>query len=221
MSEKKKTGNRRIQVAFAIAVLIGAIILLVVTERAARTPEPGPPPDAPQTGSLATPPSSSAASPSGEVATMPAAAAVDAAPGPTPQRAFFASPAAPPPPGERSALADGLHAASGDGREDLARVASLFTAFADHFHELPVGNNAEITAALAGDNPRGLAVIPADHPAINPRGELVDRWGTPYFFHQLGAGAMQVRSAGPDLRMHSADDIVMPGTEEDGGEAAP
>jgi hypothetical protein len=147
-------------------------------------------------------------------------AAVPTEPGPTPQRAFYAAPATPPAPEARSGLADELHAAAGDGRRDLTIVASLFTAFADHYHELPVGTNAEITAALAGDNARGLAVLPADHPAINAAGELVDRWGTPYFFHQLGAGTMEVRSAGPDRRMHSADDLVQPQIGPAGGQGA-
>ena len=212
MSENKKQGNRRIQIAFAVAVLIGAIIMLIAMERASR-PEvpPAPPPATPQTGSTTTPPSSSAASPSQGAAPRPSAAPVVVEPGPTATRAFFASPAAPPPPpAERSPLADRLHASNTDGRADLTVVASLVSTFLDHFHEIPIGNNAEITAALAGDNGRGLAVLPADHPAINAQGELCDRWGTPFFFHQIDAGAMQVRSAGPDRRMHTTDDLVHP-----------
>jgi len=213
MSEKKKQGNRRLQLIFAGAVLIGAIILLIAMERASRTPNISPPPDAPTTGSTTTPPSPSAASPSPGVANAAPAAPVVVEPGPTPTRAFFASPSTPPPPEEHSALAADLHSPRIDPRRDLAIVASLFSAYADHFRELPIGNNAEITAALAGDNPRGLAVIPADHPAIDARGELTDRWGTPYFFHQIGAGVMQIRSAGPDRRMHTQDDLVLPPPE--------
>jgi hypothetical protein len=194
-------------------VLIGAIIMLIAMERASKTDEPAPPPDAPKTGSTTTPPSTSAASPSLGVATNAPAAPMVVEPGPTPVRAFFATPAAPPPPEERIALADELLSPASDPRRDLAIVASLFTTYADHFRELPIGNNAEITAALAGDNTRGLAVIPADHRAINDKGELTDRWGTPFFFHQLGGGTMQIRSAGPDRRMHTTDDLVVPPPE--------
>lgn len=219
MSEKKNQGNRRLHIVFAIAVLIGAIILIVAMERAAKTSDgAGPPPDAPQSGSLATPPIDSAASPSPGVAP---ASTIVVEPGPTPVRAFYADPAAPPPPLERSALADELNAPANTPARDLAIVASLFTAFADHFHQLPIGNNAEITAALAGDNPRGLAVIPADHPAISREGELIDRWGTPFFFHQLGRGVMQIRSAGPDRRMYTADDTLLPKPETQTAEFAP
>jgi hypothetical protein len=222
MSEKTNQGNKRLHLVFAIAVLIGAIILLIAMERASKSPGDAPPPDAPQTGSTATPPSTSAASPFQEGATKaPGAPASVVEPGPTPVRAFFATPAAPPPPQERITLADDLLSPTADPRADLAIVASLFTTYADHFRELPVGNNAEITAALAGDNTRGLAVIPADHRAIDARGELVDRWGTPFFFHQLGAGTMQIRSAGPDRRMHTSDDLVAPPPEPPSADFVP
>lgn len=218
MSEKKPQGNKRLQLAFAVAVLIGAIILLVAVEWGAKPVEsPPPPPAAPQTGSNATtPPSSSAASPSQGVAPTPASAPapVVVEPGPTPTRAFFATPTAPPPPEERSALADALNTPATTGRQDLEIVASVLSAFTDHFRELPIGNNAEITAALAGDNTRGIALLPADHPAINAQGELVDRWGSPYFFHQIGEGLMQIRSAGPDRRLYSDDDLIVPKPEE-------
>ena len=85
--------------------------------------------------------------------------------------------------------------------------------------ENPVGLNAEITRALTGQNRAGLALIPSNHPAINPQGELVDRWGRPYFFHALSSRRMQVRSGGPDLRMWTGDDVVDPPDQGLGSEA--
>ena len=52
------------------------------------------------------------------------------------------------------------------------------------------------------------ALIPPDHPAINRRGELCDRWGTPFFFHAESAKQMSIRSAGPDKKMWTDDDVV-------------
>jgi len=72
-----------------------------------------------------------------------------------------------------------------------------------------VGENAEITAVLAGRNRLQLALIPPSHPAINRAGELCDRWGTPFFFHALSGTQMEIRSAGPDRRLWSADDVVL------------
>ena len=73
----------------------------------------------------------------------------------------------------------------------------------------PVGTNPEITAALSGNNPKGINFIKAeDGMRINGNGELVDPWGTPYFFHQLSGTDMEIHSAGPDRIMWTPDDLV-------------
>lgn len=74
----------------------------------------------------------------------------------------------------------------------------------------PVGTNPEITAALNGNNPKGANFIQPDAGMrINAKGELVDPWGTPYFFHQLSGTEMEIHSAGPDRVMWTADDLVV------------
>ncbi len=73
----------------------------------------------------------------------------------------------------------------------------------------PVGVNAEITSQLNGHNPKQVYFIqPENGMRINSQGELVDPWGTPYFFHQLSGKEMEIRSAGPDRVMWTADDLV-------------
>jgi hypothetical protein len=73
----------------------------------------------------------------------------------------------------------------------------------------PVGTNPEITAALTGKNPKQINFL-AGQPGvlIDAAGELVDAWGTPYFFHQLSATEMEIHSAGPDKIMWTSDDLV-------------
>jgi len=112
---------------------------------------------------------------------------------------------------ERSHLADELNAVNGTVARDLAILATVLDAWQTNFPRTgnPVGENAEITAALAGANPLRLALIPPGHPALNSRGELCDRWGTPFFFHQIGARQMEIRSAGPDRRLYTDDDVVL------------
>jgi hypothetical protein len=73
----------------------------------------------------------------------------------------------------------------------------------------PVGTNPEITKALQGDNPKQISFLKADGNRVNGNGELVDPWGTPYFFHQLSGTEMEIRSAGPDKRMWTGDDLVV------------
>lgn len=72
--------------------------------------------------------------------------------------------------------------------------------------ENPIGTNAEITKALNGGNPRQARLLP-EGMTLNRDGELVDRWGKPYFFHQLSKDQMEIRSAGPDQQMWTEDDI--------------
>jgi hypothetical protein len=111
---------------------------------------------------------------------------------------------------ERSQLADGLNSPAGDVHSDLRLVNAIFLAYRGALRSGdPVGENSEITAALRGRNRLGFAFIPVDCPAINAKGELCDRWGTPYFFHQLSGEAMEIRSAGPDRKLWTADDQVL------------
>jgi hypothetical protein len=66
------------------------------------------------------------------------------------------------------------------------------------------------TAALNGDNPKGVHFLnPEKGMRVNDRGELVDPWGTPFFFHQLSGTQTEIRSAGPDKQMWTADDLVI------------
>ena len=71
----------------------------------------------------------------------------------------------------------------------------------------PVGDNAEITRSLRGSNLKQLKLKLPDNSPLNAEGELCDIWGTPYFFHQLSGKHMEIRSAGPDRKMWTADDI--------------
>ncbi|MDB6128687.1 MAG: hypothetical protein JWM35_2583 [Verrucomicrobia bacterium] len=113
------------------------------------------------------------------------------------------------PPEARSELADQLNAPNATIQGDLRVVQSVIEAYRSNFHENPIGTNTEITAALTGRNRLLLALIPSNHPAINLKGELCDRWGRPFFFHQLSGTQMEIRSSGPDKTMWTEDDAVL------------
>ncbi len=109
-----------------------------------------------------------------------------------------------------SQLADDLNSPKSDIHADLRLLNDLFMHYRSAVRDdNPVGDNADITAVLTGRNRLGFAFIPKDHPAINANGELCDRWGTPYFFHQLSGEEMEIRSAGPDRKLWTADDEVL------------
>jgi len=102
--------------------------------------------------------------------------------------------------------------------DDLASVApetvlenmrTTIRQYGSLFAGNPVGTNPEITQALQGENPKHLNFLKADGNRVNSQGELVDLWGTPYFFHQISGNEMEIRSAGPDHVMYTADDLVI------------
>ena len=91
----------------------------------------------------------------------------------------------------------------------LQKVSHAMHDYASMFGSNPVGTNPEITTALNGNNPRQANFInPEDGMRVNGNGELVDAWGTPYFFHQLSGTDMEIHSAGPDRVMWTADDLI-------------
>ena len=93
-------------------------------------------------------------------------------------------------------------------RVAIEQIRHTVRQFGLTFDGNPVGNNAEITAALSGDNPKGIQFLGFDNSRTNAKGELVDQWQTPYFFHQLTSTKMEIRSAGADREMFTGDDIV-------------
>jgi len=71
----------------------------------------------------------------------------------------------------------------------------------------PLSANEDWADLFLGKNSAQEAFLPPSHVALNAHGQLVDRWQTPLFFHALGGGRYEIRSAGPDKKMWSADDI--------------
>lgn len=96
---------------------------------------------------------------------------------------------------------------------DLKIVESLVVnalAFSHEAHQPTLELNEDITRALTGANPEGIVLLPSDHPAIDGQGRLCDRWGTPYSFHPLSTATIEIRSAGPDRKFFTNDDLQWP-----------
>ena len=108
----------------------------------------------------------------------------------------------------RSPMADRLNAPDGTIREDVEILGSILRNYQLALGGNPIGSNREITAQLTGRNPRRHAPVPGDVPAIDENGQLVDRWGTPFFFHALDSREMEIRSAGPDRDLYTDDDVL-------------
>jgi hypothetical protein len=89
------------------------------------------------------------------------------------------------------------------------KVSLMIRDYRTRMGENPVGTNAEIMKAIMGGNAAKATLGPPEDQKLNDNGELIDRWGTPYFFHQLSAQQMEIRSAGPDKQMWTDDDILV------------
>lgn len=101
---------------------------------------------------------------------------------------------------------------STDPLEDLKAIDRVLTGYfsiiKDH-SKYPIGGNADLAAALRGENAGQQAFLPADHPAFDATEQLVDRWGTPLFVHPVAGRELELRSAGPDREMFTDDDIEL------------
>ncbi len=92
----------------------------------------------------------------------------------------------------------------------LENMSHVFRQYNQMFGGNPVGINSEITSQLSGENPKHINFLNSeDGVRINEKGELIDPWGTPYFFHQLSGTEMEIHSAGPDRIMWTSDDLVI------------
>ena len=71
----------------------------------------------------------------------------------------------------------------------------------------PLSANEDWADLFRGRNAARERFLPDTHVAMNTNGQLADRWHTPLFFHALGGGRYELRSAGPDKKLWTADDI--------------
>lgn len=179
-------------------VLAGAVALWILLHSK---------PSAPPAGVLATP-----VAPAGQPGHSSSAANLPVATGSA--SVLGANSSSPPPPANPAANAGRVEPATA-APPDLSpeivvqNVRHAITEYGAMFGGNPVGNNPEITAALAGNNPKQINFIkPEAGLRVNESGELVDAWGTPLFFHQLSGTDTEVRSAGPDRKMWTPDDLV-------------
>ena len=93
-------------------------------------------------------------------------------------------------------------------RVEADSIALNLRHYGQRFGGNPTGTNAEIVKTLNGGNPQGVRYLPQENLRLNDQGELLDTWGTPYFFHQMSAQKMEIRSAGPDKTLWTRDDII-------------
>jgi hypothetical protein len=103
--------------------------------------------------------------------------------------------------------------AGSSAEDDLKQVAEVWQSallLIKDYDRFPLPDNAAITAFLQGKNPHRVAWIRPGHPAVSGNGELLDRWDSPLFFHRESSRTTTFRSAGPDRKLWTEDDVVWP-----------
>ncbi len=89
----------------------------------------------------------------------------------------------------------------------ISRLMDNFTLLVKSAADRPLSANEDWAAAFRGMNPAHERFLPDQSIALNGQGQLVDRWGSPLFFHALGEKRFELRSAGPDKKLWTADDL--------------
>lgn len=107
-------------------------------------------------------------------------------------------------------LARQLHDKDIPAEEDIQILDAILGYYRMMNKSNPVaGENFEVINSLMGKNKQSIVVFPTNHPDLDENGNLLDRWGTPYFFHSLSATLLDIQSAGPDRQRGSADDLKL------------
>ena len=70
--------------------------------------------------------------------------------------------------------------------------------------------NDDLVLFLQGSNSHRLPFLAKVSPALNTKGQLVDRWNSPLITHPVSQKVLELRSAGPDKIPYTRDDLLCP-----------
>lgn len=116
------------------------------------------------------------------------------------------------PPTASEALLEGYGDPDSPPVEDLRKIHRVVTGYFSVIKDPsrnPIGGNADLAAALRGENPDREAFLRPDHPVFSADGLLRDRWGSPLVIHPEGWRELEIRSAGPDRTPYTEDDLIL------------
>ncbi len=99
------------------------------------------------------------------------------------------------------------------GKDDL----NLMVAFLDSVFLLikqrdtaDYATNEDLVLFLQGNNSHQSPFLNQKSHALNDEGQLVDRWESPLIFHPVSQKLLEIRSAGPDQKPYTEDDLLWP-----------
>jgi hypothetical protein len=96
-------------------------------------------------------------------------------------------------------------------KSTLNQLRAALRFYKEEYGAFPAGDAAQILAALRGRNDREIIIYEARSGTVNPKGELIDPWGTPYRFDLSDPEKPRVWSCGKNRRddggAEGSDDI--------------
>jgi hypothetical protein len=90
---------------------------------------------------------------------------------------------------------------------DTVAIATATSEYIRLFGSCPAGNNAAISKALAGENPKKIVLLAFKH--VGKGGEMLDPWGNPFDIQFTEDGRLRIHSGGSNQTMGDADDILL------------
>ena len=121
-------------------------------------------------------------------------------------------PEIPTPPTAAESLLEGYGHPATAPVEDLRkihRVAMGYFSVVKDPSRFPIGGNADLAAALRGENANREVFVRESNAIFTTNGLLKDRWGNPLIVHPEGWRRLELRSAGPDGIGYNEDDVVL------------
>jgi hypothetical protein len=73
--------------------------------------------------------------------------------------------------------------------------------------------NEDLANFLRGANPDQQVIVSSNSPIFGTDGRVVDRWGSPLIVHPIKSDRLELRSAGPDRKPWTDDDIIVDSTD--------
>jgi hypothetical protein len=96
-----------------------------------------------------------------------------------------------------------------DDLQKIHRVVTGYFSVIKDSSRFPIGGNADLAAALRGENPNREVFVKPTSAVFTSDGLLTDRWGSPLMVHPEGWKQLGIRSAGPDRVAYNDDDLVI------------
>jgi len=180
---RSRSSAKAMKRAFTLGCLVFALLLSIYWLSGSHDYEP--PPSPPNTG-IATPPA-----PTTRVSNIP-----------------------PPTTSTGTPLAAELHLPDRTLQQDVDTLRQIIQQYFEAIQNRPgppIGDDADLARVLKGRNPLKLIVVPTTHPIFSADGRMRDRFGTPYHIHARSRTAIDIRSAGPDRKLFTEDDVVSQG----------